>query len=249
VALEVRGYLGGGAVVLMLLLLVLVTGLAVAGLLYVWTAWFQGYIYSEPAEQLYWRAPAAGGALGLFLLVWVLLDYRWPGSVQVLTQFSSSDTTKPYPKLKVYDNDLGKDVVYLSKPVGGDKVEYWTAPPNSQKLKGEPEKITLLTDKDEEVGVFEKQKAETGSYTQYRDKSGRTMSAFSLGQVTTFQTWRVVATVLVNLLYGGVWFVGLWLLLRFQWTHALIQAVVAWIVTLLFVVAPLLSYAERLAAG
>ena len=25
------------------------------------TLWLQGYIYSEPAADLYWRAPAAGG--------------------------------------------------------------------------------------------------------------------------------------------------------------------------------------------
>ena len=54
---------------------------------------------------------------------------------------------------------------------------------------------------------------------------------------------------IVNLLYGGVWFACLWLLLRFQWPHALLQALVAWIVTLLFVVAPLLNYAEHVAKG
>ena len=35
------------------------------GFLFAWTLWFQAYIYTEPATQLWWRAPAAGTALAL----------------------------------------------------------------------------------------------------------------------------------------------------------------------------------------
>src|SRR5207245_4776204 len=45
-------------------------------LLWVGTLFLQGYVYSEPAPALHWRAPATAGALFLFLLVWCLLDYR-----------------------------------------------------------------------------------------------------------------------------------------------------------------------------
>jgi hypothetical protein len=46
-----------------------------------------------------------------------------------------------------------------------------------------------------------------------------------------------------------VWFLGLWLLLRFQWGHALGFAVVAWLVMTLTILPMLLSYAGAAASG
>src|SRR5262249_30731442 len=56
-----------------LLLIYLLVFVALAALLWAGTAWFQGYIYNEPAEDLYWRAPAAAGAVTLFLAFWGFL--------------------------------------------------------------------------------------------------------------------------------------------------------------------------------
>ena len=62
-----------------LIVVYVLAGLALAVLLWAGTLWFQGYIYSEPAGHLYWRAPAAGIALTLFLAVWGWVAYRAPG--------------------------------------------------------------------------------------------------------------------------------------------------------------------------
>jgi len=43
------------------------------------TVFIQGYIYSEPVEQVYWRAPAAALIVALFVAFWCSLDYKSPG--------------------------------------------------------------------------------------------------------------------------------------------------------------------------
>jgi hypothetical protein len=228
--------------VLTLLVLLLVVGLVLGGLLYVWTTWFQGYIYSEPAEQLYWRAPAAAGALTLYLAFWVFLDARAPGDYQVFTQYSASRSSEPYKELRVTTQDGDKSFKLFK---AGTYTSDGLSPSAERRnaMPSRPDKITV-----EEGGkevVFERKEEVPGGWLMYRDASGRTMSTSQLGVVTTTKgSW--VLNLLVNLLFLGAWFACLWFLLEFQWTHALIQAAIVWIVMLLFVVGPLLSYAENL---
>ena len=54
-------------------------------------------------------------------------------------------------------------------------------------------------------------------------------------------------SVLLNFGFLAVWFVCLWLLLRFQWSHALGLAVAFWAAMTLFVLPPLLTRAEEVA--
>jgi hypothetical protein len=52
-------------------------------------------------------------------------------------------------------------------------------------------------------------------------------------------------SVLLNFGFLAVWFVCLWLLMRFQWSHALGLAVVFWLVMLLFIMPMVLRKAEE----
>src|SRR5262249_16234988 len=62
---------------LLITFLLVFRGLAI--LLWAGSLFFQGYLYSEPAAGLHWRALAAGAVLTLFLAFWCFLDYRQPG--------------------------------------------------------------------------------------------------------------------------------------------------------------------------
>jgi hypothetical protein len=236
----------------MLTVLLLVVALALAGLLYVWTAWFQGYIYESPAEELYWRAPAAAAAVTAFLALWVILDARWPGDFQVFTQFEGSKSSPPVPELEADSGD-GELKKYKLVPQGKGRYVYTQSGQDDGKALTRPLKIVLTEGekKDKKAEFLPEMKDgklvdKRGDYLAYTEVGGqrRTMSEISLGVVTTSRNFLV--NLIVNLLFLGVWFVSVWLLLRFQWPHALIQAAVVWIVLLLFVVAPLLSYAEGL---
>ena len=55
------------------ILILLVLGVALIVVLWVGTAVLQSYLYTESSPELYWRAPAAGLAIALFVTFWWLL--------------------------------------------------------------------------------------------------------------------------------------------------------------------------------
>ena len=72
------------------------------------------------------------------------------------------------------------------------------------------------------------------------------MSDSAPGWLSVPRTGVVAANLFLNLVHGIVWFLCLWLLLRFQWGHALGLAFVGWLV-LTFFLPPLFKRTEDLA--
>jgi hypothetical protein len=243
--------------VLSLILVLLVVWVVLVVLLAAWTLFYQGYIYTEPTAGLEWRAPAAGSALMVPLLLWVMIDYHSPGNYRTLFDFSAMDDQKPYPELRV-PNAAGVEQVYKLLP-GDQRPEYrLDGNPKSPQLPAQPAKI--IAEQGGEKLVFERQPEpkrarfslnQTQPRATYvaRDAKGRRleMEEGSLGQVSTFRRGRFVGNLSLNFLFLAVWFVGLWLLLRFGWHVALGQAVVYWLVMALFVLPPVLDRAEKVA--
>ena len=64
------------------------------------------------------------------------------------------------------------------------------------------------------------------------------------GQVTTYHSGWLVVELLLHLGLLIVWFLCMWLLLRFQWSHAVGLAVVAWLISI-FVLPMILTPAEN----
>jgi hypothetical protein len=231
--------------VLGLVLLLLLTWFVLGVLLAAWTLWFQAYIYNEPVAGIYWRAPAAGAALTAFLTLWVILDYRIPGRYRELQSYSAVEYLD-FPELQVVNRD-GKKQVYTRRVTGRGQPEYQR---NGRPLPSRPDKIIAVLDGRDYV--FEPRRDAKGhfvpdrdGYLRYRNaETGWEMDETRLGQVTiSHPGWRV-ANLLLNGLHLLVWFVCLWVLLRFQWSHALGIAVVCWAAVTLLVVPPLLNRAE-----
>jgi hypothetical protein len=236
--------------VLSLILILLVMWLLLGLLLAAWTLFFQGYIYSEPVSALYWRAPAAAAALTLFLCIWVALDYRSvtdrddEGRYQPLHNFSYNETIT-YDDIWIFRD--GKKEHYERKGVRQYQDKKGKALPTrpgriiaSRKSEGGKEHVfePNLDDKKN----FKVEKDQTLRYYDKDDKS-RYMVDSSLGQVTIFHFGWLVMNLLLNFGFLIVWFLSLWLLLRFQWAHALGLAFVFWLVTL-FILPMILTYAE-----
>jgi hypothetical protein len=79
-----------------------------------------------------------------------------------------------------------------------------------------------------------------GRYVEVGGK-GRVMTEDQIGQLNTVSWGLFGINLLLNLLHLAVWFVCLWLLMRFQWSHALGLAIVFWLVMTLIIVPMVLA--------
>jgi hypothetical protein len=243
--------------VLLLLVSLFVVGLAIAGLLWVGTLFLQGYIYSEPTPALHWRAPAVAGALFLLLLVWCLLDYRLydPTAGDELPldtpfRITVSRYDPPTVAAQIWArNKEGKETLYKwqrKAGVGREEGEYVNPANNNRPWSRDASGLldAIIVEENGKKVTYklippEKGKFKENEEARYQEEGGTrvlTESDVKAGaRRTTFRLGLVVANVILNVLHFGLWFAGLWLLLRYQWAHALGLAVVLWVVMTLAV--------------
>lgn len=233
-----------------LILIVLLVWFVLAVLLAAWTLWFQGYIYSEPVEAIYWRAPAAGAALTVFLVLWLFCDYRSvngpkeEGRYQPLHNVTSREFER-YEHLWIYRD--------------GRKEHYeWNGKQYQRKggkpLPARPDRIIVSHQAEGEEHLFEPERDANGNFKVEKDRAllyrekdnpSRYMEESALGQISIFHFGWLMGNLLLNFGFLAVWFVVMWLLLRFQWPHALGLAAAFWLVMLLFVLPPILTQTEK----
>jgi hypothetical protein len=95
---------------------------------------------------------------------------------------------------------------------------------------------------------FEPSETETGAYPIFVSDTGWRLRVFDSGPTgipEIFRTGRFLANLLLNFLHLALWFVCLWLLVRFQWSHALGFAFCLWLLFTLALLPLMLDYAAR----
>jgi hypothetical protein len=91
-------------------------------------------------------------------------------------------------------------------------------------------------------------KVEAGQELRYVDDRGRVMTEDNMGRIYTYRRGVFWTYAFLNIAFLGVWFAALWLLLRFQWSHALGLAVVLWATMILLIMPMLIGRIENLPA-
>src|SRR5262245_35000261 len=233
-----------------LVMVLLISAASLIVLLWVGTLFFQGYIYTEPTRGIHWQAPAAGGILALFITLWCLIAVNSadPATLAVPygTLFSFSPKVEKYKKdakeIWVIDHknkkpqkyDLGKDRRYRQAGTGG------TFP---------RAKVEAIILKDETgQSRFEPTATAAGSdYTEFRDADGWVLRVDGEGPLTgnpvAFRWGRFFGALFLNFVHLSLWFACLWLLLRFQWGHALGFALALWFILTLAILPMLFEQA------
>jgi hypothetical protein len=225
--------------VAVIFLTLLVVTVALAVFLWAGTLFFQGYIYTEPAKGLYWRGPAAAGCVGVFLGLWCLLSYSNPGSHGTLVNFSPSvDMT--FDEFKSRRKGSQQKVVFNNKKKGADfrnaQGDRW-APTSGGAI---VESVYVPLDDGAEVefrvelnekGNFKRERGvNTIRYLEVGGSRVITDDQLKTGKWSSFSTGLFFLNVLLNLLHLAVWFACLWMLLGFQWPHALGLGLIMWLV-------------------
>ena len=236
---------------LFLLIVFLVSTISIAVLLFVGTLFFQGYFYTEPAEGLVWRATAAGASLSLLLTFWAMLtlnaDDARPENLPYNTIFAFSPDEdmfdQPVKELHVQQRGRQGKVRYRRRMIDGLRYRYKT-PDSGQNLP--LDKIEAVhIERDGQTIAFHRVEPTDGGNLVFVSEDGWTMPVYRhlSGNPTRFRWGAFLSNVLLNVLHFAVWFVVLWLLLRFRWGHALGLAVVLWLITTLALLPMLLGQA------
>jgi hypothetical protein len=221
-----------------------------AGVLALGTLWLQGYLYTEPTTGLLWRAPAAGAAVGLIVAIWCFLNFLAPGDYDPIWKFSPGRKTEFDELQVVHGNEVKK---YKKAKDAQGRLKYMDQlghpPPEhsdeivvqeeGREVHFKAERWTHGPDKD-------KFKISQGQSLHYVDEHGRVMYENALGRIDTFRLGVLVLYLGLNVCHLLLWFLCLWLLLRFQWAHALGIAFVLWLVMTLPVMGFLLDKAAAL---
>jgi hypothetical protein len=241
---------------LWLMLLVVAVGLMV--LVWVGSLFFQGYIYTEPSRGLHWQAPAAGAILGLFFAWWC---------------FAVAHSPNARPEDIPYDTifRFSPRVEMVKKPVR----ELWAVKKNDQKVlykvflvpqAGSPPAViyrdsaerpwnsngvkAIELEHDGKKYRFEEIKVTSGAYPQFTSEDGWSMKVYESGPTGVperFQTSRFLANFFFNGMHAVLWFLCLWLLVRFQWPHALGIGLGMWLLFTLALLPMMLGYAAQIA--
>jgi hypothetical protein len=237
-----------------ILLVFVLLGLALTVILFAGGTWLQGFIYSEPEEGMIWRAPVAAIILTVIAGIWVLADYR---SIKQPNQAAGS-----YTSLFTFSPDESKQYTEIWGIQGGKKTPYKleksaTGQPEfcdsaNRRMPKRVDAIIVMDDK-EEIR-FDAEKDEKGSFRtdpgrpmRYVSPNGKVMTEDSPGEVTTTRSGVFLGNVLLALVHFAGWFACLWLIMRFQWHHALGLALVFWLVMSLVIMPMVLSRAEDVA--
>ena len=239
---------------LWLLLAVVAVGLMV--LLWVGGMFVQGYIYTEPAPQMVWAAPAAGALLAVFFAWWC---YAVAGSPDARPEDIPYDTifrfsprvemvTKPVKELWAIKAN-GEKTLYRFHPSAQLGVAQYKDATTQRPWNGNGVKA-IEVKHDGETFRFEEVQVTKGEFPRFENEKGWRMKVFEsgpTGKPDIVRKGRLLANVFFNLMHFLLWFVCLWLLLRFQWAHALGFGFCLWLAFTLAVLPMMLGYAAQIA--
>jgi hypothetical protein len=224
-----------------LILILVLMGVVLAGLLWAGTLFLQNYLYTTVTTGAFWQAPAAAAVMTLFFILWCALDASSPEAsatylpYDVIFRFSAKEYKDPVDKLWSVKQGVKEPIVYVRQRVGQNRYEYRDT--SEKKRPWHPDKVeeVLLEDKDNpgQKDRFKRVATGEGSYRTYADASGWSMTEATIGQPSRFRYGMFFANLALNGLHLLLWFLVLWLLLQFQWAHALGLAAGLWALTTL----------------
>jgi hypothetical protein len=210
--------------VLYLALILLLTFLVLTALLWGGTRLIQGMLYENVEADLLWRAPAAAAALTAYVGLWAFFNFvaAEPGQTDLPFDTIFNFTTEKVAERPVdgFEAVRGNSKMRYTRHdlPGSPRVEYRNADNKIWLADREGDVQALIVKEGDHEVTFKADPA----HKRYVEEGGRRyLDAEGFGRITTPRGGGSFVRVLLNVLHFAVWFACLWLLLRFQWPHAL----------------------------
>jgi hypothetical protein len=232
-------------------LIFLVIAVSLAILLAAGTLFIQGYLYSEPVGDIFWRAPAAAAALTLFFWFWCFLNYRAadPNAKElpyetILTSSATVDFTVPVAE--IWAERSGARTHYRRYTIPVTPVKYEYRDDNDKRLTSFQNIDAVIVKEGDPKSPTELRFVPQSDQNRYVEEGGsRYMTLEHFGLINTPKPGRSRAMLIINAVHLLVWFLAVWLLLRFQWSHALGLAILFWLAMTMLIMPQILSRVPR----
>jgi len=261
-------------IVLTLLFILLITMVSLIVVLWAGTFFFQGYIYTEPSPGIFWQAPAAALLLTVGYAVWCMSIAFSTGAsktnipINTIFTFTATEDMRPSPAPKIWaikntgkkegEKD-GERVVYtLFKDFDGFNQIFQYKDPQGRRWQGRDVialEIEVEGNAEEKAKMrFDRVDSDVEDYRLFRSSDGWTIQEWNIdgrptGLPVRFRMTRLLLNLFFNIAHFAAWFIGLWVILRFQWTHALGFAAVMWLVVTLAILPMMLSFSAEVSQG
>jgi hypothetical protein len=223
---------------LALILTILFVAVGAGILIAVGTAILQGYWYDSPVEGIMWRSAICGGIMGLFFAAWCAIEAKAPGKYDTLFRFTPRDTVTFDQIWSVRKSDRGtKEILYNRTRGDRGTIIYVDSDLRPWQRSNDGMMVAIIVEENGERKRFDAEIDEKGIFKiadgrplRYVEAGGsRFMTETALGQITTTRYGLLIGNLLWNLVHLLAWFACLWLLMRFQWPHALMLAALTWL--------------------
>lgn len=249
---------------LALIMILIVATIGITAVLWAGTYYFQGYIYTEPSAGIAWQAPLAGVLLSFGFSIWCF---------SIAFSANASTTNLPIntlhrfsPVVEKFDRPIkniwavkrkkagefqdGERFAYVSQY--DDRGRFYYEERNLAKRRWQPQDI-LAIETDNVDGTkmrFDLVRGDPSGYRTFVSKDGWSMIEFDVGPTgipRRFHLGLLILNLVFNFCHLLGWFIGLWLILRFQPMHALGLSVVLWAIMTLTMLPMMLGYAGQVA--
>jgi hypothetical protein len=264
-----------GFPLLALFFILIVTAVSLTVILWAGTFFFQGYIYTEPSPGIVWQAPAAAALLTLGYTVWCLCIALNPNAsprnlpIDTILNFNPevemSDLKgkpaenvwailrHPDPKKAPDDKEFEK-IPYACKRDTQTRFHYVSMTFARHRWQDSDRLIAIEIEKPDKTKMrFNRSLNEAGQFRSFVSQDGWTLTEIPgdgpIKGPSKFSFTMMFLNLFFNFAHFVGWFVGLWLLLRFQWVHALGIAVLLWLTFTLLFLPMMLGYAGLVAAN
>lgn len=217
--------------------------------------------YDQMLEGLVWRALLASFGIVAFLVIWALIESRWPGRFDSLFRYSSSNDIQFEQFWSEKQSDAGvSESLYRRRIVPPGRVEYTNADGRPWRRSDSGVVTAIIVEENGERRRFAAQLGPDSFFlrdpanpnaaleVRYVEEGGqgRVMTENNIGTLANPRYGALLGNTLFNLAFLVVWIVCVGVSMELGWGHAFVIGLIGWVATLLLIWPPLQGFVAAL---